>query len=193
MFSKDTPFEHVLAGVPAALRMALKERSLDQPGVLVASIQDVLEEGMAAGIFVDTGISTISIGGIDPINSISSPSSSSLSHTVPSTSSPLLSPVSHESSIPGKPVVKTIRSKELWRKEENWKRRSKMLVEGREEWQTLECSALVVVLQSVSRRCRGRRRIWTFRTRFGHPLKVLIALIFTDFRKIRKVAESPPG
>ena len=111
MFSKDTPFEHVLAGVPAALRMALKERSLDQPGVLVAFIQDVLEEGMAAGIFVDTGIPTISVVGSDPINSFSPPSSSSLSHTVPSTSSPLLPPVSHESSIPGKQVVKTIRSR----------------------------------------------------------------------------------
>ena len=91
--------------------LALKERSLDQPGVLVAFIQDVLEEGMAAGIFVDTGIPTISVGGIDPINSFSPPSSSSLSHTVPSTSSPLLPPVSHESSIPGKQVVKTIRSR----------------------------------------------------------------------------------
>ena len=89
MLSKDTPFQHVLAGVPAALRMALKERSLDQPGVLVAFIQDVLEDGMTAGNFVDSGIPTISIGGIDPIITISSPSSSSLSHTVPSTSPPL--------------------------------------------------------------------------------------------------------
>ena len=152
MLSKDTPLQHVLAGVPAALRMALKERSLDQPGVLVAFIQDVLEDGMTAGNFVDSGIPTISIGGIDPIITISSPSSSSLSHTVPSTSPPL-SP--HVSSFPGKPIVKTIRSrkggkvrggkeKELMEGNCGGKRRtgkggSKMLAEEREEWQTQHC------------------------------------------------------
>ena len=106
MFSKDTPFAHVLAGVPAALRMALKERSLDQPGVLVAFIQDVLEEGTATDSIVDTGITTI-----DPIVAISSSSSSSLSLAVPSASPPPLPSVSHVSPSLEKPVVKTIRSR----------------------------------------------------------------------------------
>ena len=208
MFSKDTPFQHALTGVPGALRMALKERSLDQPGVLVAFIQDVLEDGMAASSVVDTGIPTISIGGIDSIVPLSSPSSSSLLHAAPSASPPLLPPVSHVSPSHCKPVEKPIRSrkggkvrggkKELMEgiveeRRELAKEFRDMLVEKREEWLILECSATLVGLRGVSRRCRGRRRIWTFRRRFRHPLKVLKTLIFANFRKISKVPGYPPG
>ena len=95
------------------------------------------------------------------------------------------------SSFPGKPIVKTIRSRKGGKVRGGKKELMEGIVEERGELEKevedvgggkgrVADSALVVVLQSVSRRCRSRRRIWTFRTRFGHPLKVLKTLIFTE-------------
>ena len=47
MFSKDTSFQHALDSVLDDVRLAIKERSLDQPGVLVAFIEDVLGDVVA--------------------------------------------------------------------------------------------------------------------------------------------------
>ena len=47
MFSKDASFQIALDSAPEELRAAFKDRSLDQPGVLVAYIEDVLSEGLA--------------------------------------------------------------------------------------------------------------------------------------------------
>ena len=50
MFSKDASFQIALDSAPEELRAAFKDRSLDQPGVLVAYIEDVLAEGFVTGI-----------------------------------------------------------------------------------------------------------------------------------------------
>ena len=45
MFTKDSSFQVTLRSVPETVRVAIREHSLDQPGVLVAFIEDVLEDG----------------------------------------------------------------------------------------------------------------------------------------------------
>ena len=82
MFSKDTAFRVSLGAMPEPLRNALRERSLDLPGVLVAYVEGVQEEGMAGGAFWGT-----SVGGMDPIVPIAvSALFSSGSGTVPASS-----------------------------------------------------------------------------------------------------------
>ena len=45
IFSKDTAFQHALSTVPSQLLTAIKGSALDQPGVLVAYMEGVLEDG----------------------------------------------------------------------------------------------------------------------------------------------------
>ena len=55
MFSKDLSYQVALAGAPEALRVALLARGLDQPGVVVTFVQDILAEGTSTAV-LGTGI-----------------------------------------------------------------------------------------------------------------------------------------
>ena len=57
MFSEDTAFQHALSSVPSQLLTAIKGSALDQPGVLVAYIEGVLEDGTEGGDITGPGIS----------------------------------------------------------------------------------------------------------------------------------------
>ena len=97
MFSKDSSFQVTLRSVPEALRVAIQQLSLDQPGVLVAFIEDVLEEGTASMAAIGGGTTAVlGMGGtadidIVPIAISSSAPSSSLPLTPPVPPTPLLS------------------------------------------------------------------------------------------------------
>ena len=69
MFSKDASFQIALDSAPEELRAAFKDRGLDQPGVLVAYLEDVLAEGFGTGIGTAVFGTCIAIADIDPISS----------------------------------------------------------------------------------------------------------------------------
>ena len=69
MFSKDSSFQVKIHSVTEAMRVALQQRSLDQPGVLVASIEDVLEEGTASMAAIGAGTTAVlGVGGTTDID-----------------------------------------------------------------------------------------------------------------------------
>ena len=111
MFSKDASFQIALDSAPEELRASFKDQSLDQPGVLVAYIEDVLCEGFGTGIGTAAAAvfgTSIAIADIVPI------SSSGFSSTLPLSLSPApFSPLVDESSSSSvTPVVgKRVRSK----------------------------------------------------------------------------------
>ena len=74
MFSKDTSFQNALASVPGELRTAMSSQGHDQPGVLVAYVEDIMAEGTGGTGDTLLGISTVVL--IFPI-ATSLPSSSS--------------------------------------------------------------------------------------------------------------------
>ena len=128
MFSKDTAFQHALSTVPSQLLTAINGSALDQPGVLVAHIEGVLEDGTEGGDITGTGIPTATAADIVSMVSISSPSSSSLSLAASSATLPLLLSFSFASPSLGtlsKPVEKRIRS-----------RKGEKLRGGKKEWKT---------------------------------------------------------
>ena len=69
MFSKDASFQTALDSAPEELRAAFKDRSLDQPGMLVAYIEDVLCEGFGTTAAAAVFGTSIAIADIDPISS----------------------------------------------------------------------------------------------------------------------------
>ena len=103
MFSKDTSYQVALSSVPAALRSALRERSLDQLGILVAHMEGVQEDG-TDGAGIPTAIAT----GIVSMVPIFSHASSSLAASPRLSSFSLASP---SFSALSKPVEKRIRSR----------------------------------------------------------------------------------
>ena len=135
-FSKDTAFQHALSSVPSQLLTAIKGSALDQPGVLVACIESVLEDGTEGGDTMRSGIPAAIATDIVSMVCISSPSSSSLSHAASSASLPLIPSFSLASPSPGtlsKPVGKRIRSRK-GEKLRGGKKESKTgVVEEREE------------------------------------------------------------
>ena len=99
MFSKDASFQIARDSVPEELRAAFKDRCLDQPGVLVAYIEDVLCEGFGTGIGTAAAAvfgTCIAIADIDPISS--SGFSSALPLSLPLPPSSPFSPLVAESS-----------------------------------------------------------------------------------------------
>ena len=63
MFSKDTLFQVSLSSVPGEHRGPIKARSLDQPGILVAFTEDVLEDGDTTRIYGGTTLLGTFTGG----------------------------------------------------------------------------------------------------------------------------------
>ena len=92
---KDTSFQVVLGSVPTELPAAVSARGLDQPGVLVAFVEDVLEDfGTGIGQRQQrywAWVFLLPIAEIVPITSSGSLASSSLSRLL---SPPLRPPVS---------------------------------------------------------------------------------------------------
>ena len=108
------------------LLTAIKGSDFDQPGVLVAYIEGVLEDGTDGGDITGTGIPAAIATDIVSMVPISSPASSSLAAS--SRSHLLLSSLSLASPSPGalsKPVERSIRS-----------RKGERLQGGKKEWKT---------------------------------------------------------
>ena len=77
-----------------------------------------------------------------------------------------------------------------WRKGRNGRRKSSALLKQREMWHFLGRLALVVTWLCFRTSGWG---LWWIQKVLRRLLKGLKTLIFANFRKIWKVAESPPG
>ena len=102
-----------LRSVPKALRVAIQQRSLDQPGVLVAFIEDVLEEGTASMAAIGGGTTAVlGMGGTTDIDIVPIAISSSLPLPPPVPPTPLLSSSSSVAGVSSsKATEKRVRSR----------------------------------------------------------------------------------